>query len=170
MITYEPVAKFFIVLFSRLTTPKYFVIFSATACVLLGLQSVPEQPTRNRTGSRSYSHPLSIEHDFANIASHSRRCYPFVSPTAQSVRAQFPGRTIPPSAPYARYRFVCVPALTTTVTTSRRLLLRLFLSFSRARILVPRHENGDAHLDSEVNLKQTWKAVRALTVLHVSMR
>lgn len=27
------------------------------------------------------------------------------------------------------------------------------------RTLVPRHENGDAHLDSEVDLKQTWKAV-----------
>lgn len=27
------------------------------------------------------------------------------------------------------------------------------------RTLVPRHENGDAHLDDEVTLKQTWKAV-----------
>lgn len=28
------------------------------------------------------------------------------------------------------------------------------------RTLVPRHENGDAHLDDKVDLKQTWKAVR----------
>ncbi|CAN0200758.1 unnamed protein product [Scytosiphon promiscuus] len=27
------------------------------------------------------------------------------------------------------------------------------------KVLVPRHENGDAHLDTEVDLKQTWKAM-----------
>lgn len=27
------------------------------------------------------------------------------------------------------------------------------------RTLVPRHANGDAHLDDQVTLKQTWKAV-----------
>lgn len=30
---------------------------------------------------------------------------------------------------------------------------------SLPRTLVPRHENGDAHLDDMVDLKQTWKAV-----------
>lgn len=39
----------------------------------------------------------------------------------------------------------------------------LFLS----RVLVPRHANGDAHLDDEVDLKQTWKAVSGGTPIHV---
>lgn len=41
---------------------------------------------------------------------------------------------------------------------------RLFPAISPVgplRILVPRHENGDAHLDDQVTLKQTWKAVSA---------
>lgn len=36
------------------------------------------------------------------------------------------------------------------------------------RTLVPRHENGDAHLDSEVDLKQTWKAVSTRQYSHVT--
>lgn len=42
----------------------------------------------------------------------------------------------------------------------------LWHQYNTNRTLVPRHENGDAHLDDEVTLEQTWKAVSECRQLH----
>jgi len=40
----------------------------------------------------------------------------------------------------------------------------LFVARGVFRTLVPRHANGDAHLDDQVTLKQTWKAVSGMSI------
>lgn len=55
----------------------------------------------------------------------------------------------------------CFSRYIALILLSSRDLACLLAASTYNRTLVPRHENGDAHLDDSVDLKQTWKAVRA---------